>query len=175
MKLNYDRKSKDPKYFIQQGFRNGKKVSTRNVAVIGKHSELLAMGIEDPLEYAKGKVAEYNAQFREGKVTAELKIDFNEKVRPSGDTVSASTLKNIGYFFPQAVCGELKLREFFSSVTAGRKITFDPGEVNRDPTFARNHEPESKPGEYGKLGRYYGEPTFGYPPIKRTTGLLEEN
>jgi hypothetical protein len=31
MKLYYDRKSKDPTYFIQMGFRNGKKTSTRNV------------------------------------------------------------------------------------------------------------------------------------------------
>lgn len=29
MKLWYDRKSKDPKYFIQQGIRNGKKVTTK--------------------------------------------------------------------------------------------------------------------------------------------------
>ena len=28
MKLNYDRKSKDPTYFIQVGIRNGKKVTT---------------------------------------------------------------------------------------------------------------------------------------------------
>ena len=31
MKLNYDRKSKDPTYFIQVGIRNGKKVTTKNV------------------------------------------------------------------------------------------------------------------------------------------------
>lgn len=53
MKLNFDRKSKDPTYFIQMGYRNGKKTSTRNVARIGKHSELLAQGIKDPLAYAK--------------------------------------------------------------------------------------------------------------------------
>ena len=41
MKLNYDRKSKDPTYFIQVGIRNGKKVTTKNVERIGKHSELL--------------------------------------------------------------------------------------------------------------------------------------
>lgn len=34
VKLNYDRKSKDPTYFIQQEFRNGKKTSTRNIARI---------------------------------------------------------------------------------------------------------------------------------------------
>jgi hypothetical protein len=42
MKLFYDRKSKDPIYYIQQGIRNGKKTTTKNVKRIGKHSELLA-------------------------------------------------------------------------------------------------------------------------------------
>ena len=55
MKLWFDRKSKDPTYFIQQGFRNGKKTSTRNVKRIGKHSELLAI-TDDPLAYAKEQV-----------------------------------------------------------------------------------------------------------------------
>ena len=71
MKLNYDRKSKDPTYFIQMGFRNGKKTSTRNVARIGKHSELLAQGISDPLAYAKEKVAEANKELKDGKVSME--------------------------------------------------------------------------------------------------------
>lgn len=31
MKLWYDYKAKDPTYFIQQGIRNGKKVTTQNV------------------------------------------------------------------------------------------------------------------------------------------------
>ena len=41
MKLWYDKKSKDPTYFIQKGIRNGKKTTTKNVVRIGKHSELL--------------------------------------------------------------------------------------------------------------------------------------
>ena len=55
MKLNYDRKSKDPTYFIQVGIRNGKKVTTKNIERIGKHSELLKI-TDDPLEYAKKRV-----------------------------------------------------------------------------------------------------------------------
>ena len=62
MKLYYDKKSKNPTYFIQQGFRNGKKTSTRNVAVIGKHCDLLKI-TDDPLAYAKQKVAEYNHRY----------------------------------------------------------------------------------------------------------------
>ena len=175
MKLNYDKKSKDPKYFIQQGFRNGKKTSTRNVAVIGKHSELLAQGIEDPLKYAKEKVAEYNKEFQEGRVTAELKIDFDKKVKGTDAVASSSTLKNTGYFFLQAVYGKLGLKGFFEEVTKDRKITFDPNEVNRFLTYARILEPDSKLGTYDHLENYYESPSFGYQHIMRTLDLLEEN
>ena len=63
MKLNYDRKSKDPTYFVQVGIRNGKKTTTKNIARIGKHSELL-MITDDPLTYAKGEVARLNEEAR---------------------------------------------------------------------------------------------------------------
>ena len=41
MKLYYDRRSKNPTYFIQQGIRNGKKTTTRNIKKIGRHNDLL--------------------------------------------------------------------------------------------------------------------------------------
>ena len=117
MKLNYDRKSKDPTYFIQIGFRNGKKTSTRNIARIGRHSELLARGIADPLAYAKQKVAEANEQQKSGKVSMELPVDFTEKLRSSNALASSSSSLGIGYFFLQAVYHQLKLKDFFKKVT----------------------------------------------------------
>ena len=113
MKLNYDRKSKDPTYFIQIGFRNGKKTSTRNVSRIGKHSELLAQGIEDPLSYARQKVAQANEQQKNGKVSMDVKIDFSEKVLASDAMSSVSTSLGIGYFFLQAVYNQLNIHDFF--------------------------------------------------------------
>ena len=175
MKIWYDRKSKDPKYFIQQGFRNGKKTSTRNVAVIGKHSELLAMGIEDPLAYAKEKVAEYNREYQEGRVTEQLVLDFNEKLLSSGEQVSSSTLKNIGYFFLQAVYHKLGLAGFFREAAKDSRITFDPDEVNRFLTYARILDPDSKLGTFGSLSSYYEGPSFGYQHIMRTLDILASN
>lgn len=67
MKLNYDKKSKDPTYFIQMGIRNGKKTTTKNVKRIGKHSELLVIS-PDPLAYAKKQVEEFNREYKEGKI-----------------------------------------------------------------------------------------------------------
>ena len=43
MKLYYDKLAKDPIYYVQQGFRNDKKTTTKNVERIGKHSELLKL------------------------------------------------------------------------------------------------------------------------------------
>ena len=63
MKLWYDKKSKDPTYFIQRGIRNEKKTTTKNVVRIGKHSELLKT-TTDPLDYAKKEVQRYNEELK---------------------------------------------------------------------------------------------------------------
>ena len=102
MKLWYDRKSKDPTYFVQLGVRNGKKTTTKNVARIGKHSELLKI-THDPLSYAKEQVKKYNQDYKkENKVSLDLKINFSEKIKSNGQQlISKSTALNIGYFFLQ--------------------------------------------------------------------------
>lgn len=175
MKLNYDKKSKDPTYFIQVGFRNGKKTSTRNVARIGKHSELLAQGITDPLSYAMQKVAEVNEQQKDGKVSLDLKINFDEKLAASDAAASSSTTLGIGYFFLQAIYHQLELDRFFKDVTKGSKISFDPNDVNRFLTYARILDPDSKLGTYEHLDRFYEKPSFGYQHILRTMDLLYQN
>ena len=161
-------------YFIQQGFRNGKKTSTRNVARIGKHSELLAI-TDDPLAYAKEQVAKYNEEWNNSKVTMEMTINFDEKVKATNDPASASTLRNIGYFYLQQIYHDLQIRSFFQSVTADRKIEFDPDLVNRFLTHARILCPESKLATYRHLAQFYEQPDFDYQHILRTMDLLSEH
>ena len=112
MKLNYDRKSKDPTYFIQVGIRNGKKVTTKNVARIGKHSDLLKI-TDDPLEYAKQKVREYNDQIKNSKVEYHITVDFDEKLINQGNVLSRSTCSNIGYFYLKEIYSSLRLDHIF--------------------------------------------------------------
>ena len=121
MKLNYDRKSKDPTYFIQVGIRNGKKVTTKNVERIGKHSELLKI-TDDPLEYAKQRVKEYNENIKNSKVEYNITVNFDDKVINQGNTVSKSTCKNIGYFYLKELYSSLGISDFFDKVCSGRKI-----------------------------------------------------
>ena len=175
MKLNYDRKSNDPTYFIQQGYRNGKKTTTKNVKRIGKHSELLAI-TDDPLAYAQEQVRLYNEEMKNNnKVTMEVTIDFAAKVKHKEDLVSSDNILNIGYFFLQQIYHELALGSFFRSVTADSKITFDPNLVNRFLVCSRILHPDSKLGTHENLHTYYEQPTFDYVHILRTMDILSEH
>ena len=175
MKLNYDRNSKDPTYFIQQGIRNGKKVTTKNIVRIGKHSELLAI-TPDPLAYAKEQVRKYNEEYKDGKVEVQFKIDFEEKLVSSGDVTSKSQMKNIGYFVLQKIYQDLHLKEFFDTVLAERKITFPCNDINRFLTYGRILDPRSKLGTYDRIDTYYGmESNFDYHHILRHLDVLNDN
>ena len=113
MKLSYNRNSKNPIYYISQSIRNGKKTTSFNVCKIGKHSELLAQGIENPLEYAKNQVKKYNNSLLEEKVSYSIDINFEEKVSPSVENTSKSLSSNIGYFY---------LQHFYSNPTSSTKM-----------------------------------------------------
>lgn len=175
MKIWYDRKSKDPTYFVQMGIRNGKKTTTKNVARIGKHSELLKI-TDDPLAYAKEQVKKYNEEYKNKNcVSLEIKVDFAEKIKAPGDTASHSTLLNIGYFFLQQFYHDLKMDSFFESVTADRKNEFDPNLINRFLTYSRILYPDSKLGMHQNLCRFYEQPVFDYVHILRTMDILQEH
>lgn len=175
MKLNYDRKSKDPTYFIQKGYRNGKKVTTKNIARIGKHSELLKI-TDDPLAYAREQVAKYNEEEKNNNtVSMEVKFNFAEKIKATSRPASSSTNSNIGYFFLQQLYHDLQISSFFQEITKNSKITFDPNDVNRFLTFARVLEPDSKLGTYDHLDRYFEHPEFEYVHMLRTMDILQEH
>lgn len=175
MKLNYDRKSKDPTYFAQIGIRNGKKVTTKNVMRIGKHSELLKI-TDDPLAYAKEQVAKYNEETKTNiELDMDVHLDFTEKVKSTGETVSASTSKNIGYLYLQRLYYQLEIDRFFNNIKRDRKFSFNPDLVNRFMTYSRILAPDSKLGSFEKLYTFYEEPEFDYQHIMRTMDLMYEH
>ncbi|MGN1338292.1 MAG: IS1634 family transposase, partial [Candidatus Coprovivens sp.] len=175
MKLYYDRKSKDPSYFVQVGIRNGKKVTTKNVFKIGKHSELIAQGHSNPLEYAKKVVAEYNEKMKSEKINMEITIDFNEKIIFSDNTVSKSNILNVGYVFLQNIYSKLNIKDFFDNVSKDRKYTFDINDITRFLTFDRILEPHSKLATVHNLHKYYENPEFSHQNVLRSMDVLSEN
>jgi len=175
MKLWYDKKSKNPSYFVQLGIRNGKKTTTKNIARLGRHSELLKI-TDDPLSYAKEQVEKYNREVKNNnQVSLELKINFAEKIKAANTLVSSNRQLNIGYFFLQQLYHDLDISSFFDAVAAGSKITFDPNLVNRFLTCSRILDPDSKLGTHQHRGNYYEQPEFEYIHIMRTMDILEEH
>lgn len=174
MKLNYDRKSKDPTYFIQVGIRNGKKVTTKNVERIGKHSELLKI-TDDPLEYARQKVKEYNDNLKNSRVEYNITIHFDDKVINRGNIVSRSTCRNIGYLYLKEIYSSLNLSGFFEKVCSDRRIAFHPDMINMVLAFSRILDPGSKLHTLKNLSRFYGDFDFSHQDILRFMDILEEN
>lgn len=174
MKLNYDRKSRDPTYFIQVGIRNGKKVTAKNVERIGKHSELLKI-TDDPLEYARQKVKEYNDNLKNSRVEYNITIHFDDKVINRGNIVSRSTCRNIGYLYLKEIYSSLKLSGFFEKVCSDRRIAFHPDMINMVLAFSRILDPGSKLHTLKNLSLFYGDFDFSHQDILRFMDILEEN
>ena len=174
IKLFYNKNAKDPTYYAQQGIRNGKKTTTRNVRNFGKHSELLKI-TDDPLAYVKAEIKKMNEEYRVGRVEYDIKADFNERVEHTDNEASASKSLNIGYFFLQEILQHLKLKDFFSDIAAGRKFTFDCYSIVRFLTYARILDPASKYSTWEHLGDYYERPQLDYHHIMRCLDVLYDN
>lgn len=174
MKLYYDKRLKDPTYYIQQGFRNGKKTTTKNIKRLGKHSELLLI-TDNPLEYAKNEVKKMNEEYRSGRSEFVVTMDFNERIPSSDSPCSNSTSLNIGYLYLKDIYAKLNLSDFFKSVSSDRKITYDCNKICQFLTYARILDPASKYGTYDKLDTYYEKPQVEYQHMIRFLDILDRN
>ena len=174
MKLYYDKRLKDPTYYIQQGFRNGKKTTTKNIKRLGKHSELLLI-TDNPLEYAKNEVKKMNEEYRSGRSEFIVTMDFNERIPSTDSPCSNSTSLNIGYLYFKDIYAKLNLSDFFKSVSSDRKITYDCNKICQFLTYARILDPASKYGTYDKLDTYYEKPQVEYQHMIRFLDILDRN
>ena len=174
MKLYYDKRLKDPTYYIQQGFRNGKKTTTKNIKRLGKHSELLLI-TDNPLEYAKNEVKKMNEEYRSGRSEFIVTMDFNERIPSTDSPCSNSTSLNIGYLYLKDIYAKLNLSDFFKSVSSDRKITYDCNKICQFLTYARILDPASKYGTYDKLNTYYEKPQVEYQHMIRFLDILDRN
>ena len=175
MKLSYNRNSKNPIYYISQSIRNGKKTTSFNVCKIGKHSELLAQGIENPLEYAKNQVKKYNNSLLEEKVSYSIDINFEEKVSPSVENTSKSLSSNIGYFYLQYFYSKLKIKNLLNDISKDRKFNFNLNDITRFLVFDRILYPKSKLATVNNLNFYYEKPEFSHQNVLRAMDVLSDN
>lgn len=172
MKVYYDRKSKDPIYYVQHGFRNGNKATTRNILRVGKHSELLKTH-PDPLAFAKQEAQRLTLAMKEGKLPLTLTIDFDEKLTYTEDIAAESDLLNIGYFVLQQIYHDIGIKEFFRPIQEKTKVSFSLDDINRFMTFAKNMGFRSKRAACASLSNFYEMPEIKYQNILRFMDILE--
>ena len=168
----YNKNAKDPIYYVQVGIRQGKKTTTKNIARIGKHSELLK-DHSDPLAYAREYVRKLNEQMEMVDIT--LYLNFAHKLLPSDDDVSRSLVFNIGYLVLDRIYRDLNIRTALEKMMSETRATFDLNQIVRFLVFDRILDPGSKLHTVSHLDSYYERPRFGYQHVLRGMDVLSEN
>ena len=172
MKLMYNKNAKDPIYYVQVGIRQGKKTTTKNIARIGKHSELLR-DHSDPLAYAREYVRKLNEQKEMVDIT--LYLNFAHKLLPSDDDVSRSLVFNTGYLVLDRIYRDLNIRTALEKMVSETRATFDLNQIVRFLVFDRILDPGSKLHTVCHLDSYYERPRFDYQHVLRGMDVLSEN
>lgn len=168
----YNKNAKDPIYYVQVGIRQGKKTSTKNIARIGKHSELLR-DHSDPLAYAREYVRKLNEQKEMVDIT--LYLNFAHKLLPSDDDVSRSLVFNTGYLVLDRIYRDLNIRTVLEKMMSETRATFDLNQIVRFLVFDRILDPGSKLHTVCHLDSYYERPRFDYQHVLRGMDVLSEN
>lgn len=168
----YNKNAKDPIYYVQVGIRQGKKTTTKNIARIGKHSELLR-DHSDPLAYAREYVRKLNEQKEMVDIT--LYLNFAHKLLPSDDDVSRSLVFNTGYLVLDRIYRDLNIRTVLEKMMSETRATFDLNQIVRFLVFDRILDPGSKLHTVCHLDSYYERPRFDYQHILRGMDVLSEN
>jgi len=171
IKLTITESKTDKYYYAQMSVRSGKKVSSQTIKKIGKHSELLKI-TDDPEAYANNIVEQLDAEYRNAKAPLVYNVDFSKKIDESDVVVSASTVRNTGYFFLQYILNELQLRKYFTALQKDSRIQYDSYKIFRFLTYDRILFPRSKLETWKHLGNYYECPEFGYHDILRFMDIL---
>ena len=169
MKLVYNKKSNDPFYYIQEGFRVGNKVKTVTICKLGRHSEL-AKTHSDPLEYALSVLEEYKKDSK-----SMVKDEKGKKLSKNPQKICKSNTLNIGYVYLQNIYHNLKLDSFFKKISLDRKYLFDPNEMNRFLTFDRILDPHSKLAAVNNLHKFFEKPEFTHQQVLRFMDVLSDN
>lgn len=168
----YNKNAKDPIYYVQVGIRQGKKTTTKNIARIGRHSELLR-DHSDPLAYAREYVRKLNEQKEMVDIT--LYLNFAHKLLPSDDDVSRSLVFNTGYLVLDRIYRDLNIRTALEKMMSETRATFDLNQIVRFLVFDRILDPGSKLHTVCHLDSYYERPRFDYQHVLRGMDVLSEN
>ena len=174
IKLTKIKKNGEIYYYAQMSIRDGKRVSSRTIKKIGKHSELLKI-TSDPESYALAEIKKIDAEYKDENGVMDLSIRIGEVLEETDEDISRTESIGIGYFYIQYILGNLKLKKFCSTITENKRIQYNPFDVHRFLIYSRVLSPGSKWHMWNNLYQYYEKPVFGYQDILRYMDVLAEH
>ncbi len=163
-------KAKDPTYYGQVGYRDGKKTSTNNVLYFGKKSEILKQH-DDPEAYVRSEIAKWNEEHKKRRYI-EMKYDLNEKVESVENEEGETTAINIGYFYLQYILKDLHLKEFCDKYFKDYRFKYNAYDILRYLIYERIIDPDSKLQSSKETRTYFGDFDFEYHDILRFMDVL---
>lgn len=182
LKLNINNpKSENPSYCIATSKwikgKKGEKGHSKTVKVkdIGTYKQLISLGHLDPKAYALEVLEEYKKELEENFfININQEIDLSKQIKESDDLVSKSNIKNIGYLYLVKLMKDLKIKEFFNTISKSKKVKYDPFDIFKYLVSARILSPKSKKGTFDDLDNYFNDYQFSKDDIYRFLDVLDE-
>jgi transposase len=160
-------------YYITDGVREGKKVSTKIVLALGSEAKLRAEGHEDPYAYAKQVAEKMTAEKNEQKLTATKKVDLAAKLPPEGRRSSLPITRNVGWLYIKEIWRRLGMDGILDRYQGKRQ--FSVRGLALTGTAMRIMDPCSKLRTLGLAGHYMGMETGTENDMIRLLSVLAEN
>lgn len=159
-------------YYALDARREGNKIVSNVAMRIGEHSELASSGVEDPLAYAKAKVAELNAERKSNKLSVNETYDFSLPIGGDGRK-SDSTVRNVGWLYARRVIEGLGLKEFLDGIDGRHK--YDLAAITEYYVVNRVLFPGSKRKAFLSRGQFFGAPDYGLHDGYRALDPLDDH
>lgn len=171
MRLSVKKSKNHIFYYALESYRENGSVKTRTYEKIGKHEDLLKI-CDNPLEYAKNRVDEINANLKENKLIVNKEIDFSKKLDGDG-LLSSRTALNVGWLYLNRIVEELDFKTYLSSIEG--KFKYDFANITLYTLYSRILKPASKLGDYRNKDNYYGSINYSIQDIYKALKVLANN
>ncbi len=171
MRLSVKKSKNKIYYYALDAHREGNKVISNVAFKIGEHSELLAKGIKDPLQYAKDKIDELNNDKRDNKLSLNETYDFTELLE-NNSIYSKSTLKNIGYIYIHKLYEQLGVKNFLDKIET--KAKFNLNEITEYYVINRFLFPGSKREAFLNRDKFFNAPSYALHDGYRSLTYLDK-
>ena len=173
MKLNVAKSKNFTFFYLAKSIREGNKVKTRNIRLLGK-TDAQGEELEALYLYYKNEVLKANEQFKKSLLSFQENIDFSETFKDQDTSHSLSTIKNIGFLYLEKVINDLDLKKFINDKCDSYKFKFSLLNVLKLLTFSRILAPKSKLSTFDECSTYLKNFDLSLMDIYRGLDVISE-